>query len=88
MASLFPLIFQVWESLTLDFVPVLSSPYSILSSWKFHLHFLSPDFKHLLGLLSGSDGKESACNAGDPGSIHRSGRYPGEGNGNLLQDSC
>ena len=27
--------------------------------------------------------KESACNAGDPGSISGSGRYPGEGNGNL-----
>ena len=35
-----------------------------------------------------SDGKESACNAGDPGSILRSGRSPGEGNGYLLQYSC
>ena len=26
----------------------------------------------------GSDGKEYACNAGDPGSIPRSGRSPGE----------
>ena len=32
--------------------------------------------------------KESACNAGDPGLIPRSGRSPGEGNGNPLQDSC
>ena len=31
-----------------------------------------------------SDGKESACNVGDPGSIPGSGRSPGEGNGNLL----
>ena len=31
--------------------------------------------------LGGSDGKESACNAGDPGSIPRLGRSPGEGNG-------
>ena len=30
----------------------------------------------------------SACNAGDPGSIPRSGRYPGEGNHNPLQYSC
>ena len=30
----------------------------------------------------GSDGKESACNAGDPGLIPRSGRSLGEGNGN------
>ena len=32
----------------------------------------------------GSVGKESACNAGDTGSIPGSGRSPGEGNGNLL----
>ena len=37
---------------------------------------------------SSSDGKESACKAGDPGSILGSGRSPGEGNGNLLQYSC
>ena len=36
----------------------------------------------------GSDGKESACNAGDAGPIPRLGRSPGEGNGNLLQYSC
>ena len=36
----------------------------------------------------GSDGEESACNAGDPGLIPESGRSPGEGNGNLLQYSC
>ena len=30
------------------------------------------------------DSKESACNAGDPGSIPGSGRSPGEGNGNPL----
>ena len=36
----------------------------------------------------GSDGKEAACNAGDPGSIPGSGRSPGEGNGNPLQYSC
>ena len=35
-----------------------------------------------------SVGKESACNAGDLGSIPGSGRSPGEGNGNPLQYSC
>ena len=35
----------------------------------------------------GSAGKESACNAGDLGSIPASGRYPGEGKGYLLQYS-
>ena len=36
----------------------------------------------------GSVGKESACNAGDPGSIPGLGRSPGEGNGNPLPYSC
>ena len=35
-----------------------------------------------------SDGKESACNAGDLSSIPGSGKYPGEGNGYSLQFSC
>ena len=41
-----------------------------------------------VGFTGGSVGKESACNAGDPGSITGSGRSPGEGHGNLLQYSC
>ena len=36
----------------------------------------------------GSDGKVSACNVGDLGSIPAWGRSPGEGNGNPLQYSC
>ena len=36
----------------------------------------------------GSDGKESACNAGHPGSIPGLGRSPGEGNDNPFQYSC
>ena len=36
----------------------------------------------------GSEGKASACNAGDLGSIPGPGRPPGEGNGNPLQYSC
>ena len=36
----------------------------------------------------GSDGRASAYNAGDPGSIPRSERSPGEGNGNPFQYSC
>ena len=35
-----------------------------------------------------SDGKASAYNAGDPGSIPGLGRSPGERNGNPLQYSC
>ena len=41
-----------------------------------------------LGFPGGSDGKESACNAGDSGLIPGLGRSPGEGNGNPLQYSC
>ena len=42
----------------------------------------TPDFP------GGSDGKQSACNAGDPGSIPGLVRSPGEGDGNPLQHSC
>ena len=39
------------------------------------------DFMWHLGFPGGSDGKESAWNAGDPGLIPKLGRSPGEGNG-------
>ena len=41
-----------------------------------------------MGFPGGSDGKESACNTGDLGSIPGAGRFPGEGNGYPLQYSC
>ena len=41
-----------------------------------------------LGFPVSSAGKESVCNAGDPGSIPGLGRCPGEGNGNPLLYSC
>ena len=41
----------------------------------------------LLIRSGGSDGKASAYNSGDPGSIPGSGRSPGEGNGNPFQYS-
>ena len=41
-----------------------------------------------LGFPGGSEGKASASNAGDLGSISGWGRSPGEGNGNLLHYSC
>ena len=47
-----------------------------------------PEFCSLpCGFPGGSDGKESACNAGDLGSIHGLGRSPGEGKGYPLQYS-
>ena len=41
----------------------------------------------IMGFPGGSDSKESACNAKDPGLIPGSGRSPGEENGNLLHYS-
>ena len=42
----------------------------------------------MVSFPGGSEGKESVCNVGDPGSIPVLGKTPGEGNGNLLQCSC
>ena len=41
-----------------------------------------------MSVPGGSEGRESACNAGDLSSIPGSGRSPGEGNDNPLQYSC
>ena len=47
---------------------------------------LRPNHTHLwMGLPCGSNSKESACNAGDLGSVPGLGRSPGEGNGSPLQ---
>ena len=59
-----------------------SSKASIL--WR----FLETFYSLSEAFLGGSDGKVSAYNAGDPGSIPGSGRSSGEGNGNPLQYSC
>ena len=40
------------------------------------------------GSLGASEGQESACHAGDTGSVPGLGRSSGEGHGNLLQNSC
>ena len=42
----------------------------------------------LMGFTGGSDGKQSAHNVRDRGSIPGSGWFPGEANGNPLQYSC
>ena len=55
---------------------------SLVIQW---LRFHTPK---ALGFPGGSDGKASACNAGDRGLIPGSGRSPGEGNVNPLQYSC
>ena len=50
-------------------------PFALLYCWP---HFT-------VGFPGGSNGEESACNAGDPGPIPGSGRSPGGGHGYLLQ---
>ena len=58
------------------------SSHSCLCRWKTVI-FFSPG-----GFPGGSDGKESACNVGDLGSVSGLGRSPGGGHGNPLQYSC
>ena len=65
-----------------------SSSFSIFRCYTVIRLSLILSFSHLIYFPSSSNGKESACNAGDPGSIPGSGRSPGEGNGNPLQYSC
>ena len=52
------------------------------------LPVLHQGIQDLRGFLGGSDGKESACNVVELGSIPGSGRSPGEGTAYPLQYSC
>ena len=45
-------------------------------------------FKGVQGFPGSPDGKQTACNAGDPGLVPVLGQSPGEGNSNPLQYSC
>ena len=63
----------------------LETSICILSYPKMQINSL---FKSVRGFPHSSLGKESAYNAGDLGLISGSRRFPGEGNGNPLQDSC
>ena len=55
---------------------------------QFFLVFLRNTLFEIHGIPGGSDSKESACNAGDLGSVPGLARSPGEGNGYPLQYSC
>ena len=68
-----------WKSYYLNYIALTS------------FHWKKTKVKSYLGrpkIRCGSDDKESACNAGDPGSIPELGRFSGEGNDNPLQYSC
>ena len=62
--------------------PIIQSEMSQKEKDKYHI------LMHILGFPHSSVSKESACNAGDPGSTPGLGRSPEEGNGNPLQYSC
>ena len=66
--------------------------YVLRESWSQQLVRKLKLYKHqalqTLGFPHSSVSKESACSAGDPGSIPGLGRSPREGNGNPLQYSC
>ena len=54
-----------------------------------YIHIYKYIYRYIyLGFPGGSDGKASAYNVGDPGSIPGLRRSPGEGNGSPLQGSC
>ena len=79
-------------------LPGVTKSLTWLSDWTTTIIYLHPSlFSYRASITSNhkiswpiysSDGKESACNAGDLGSILGSERYPGEGTGNPLQYSC
>ena len=78
-----PLILHVFPSkIALDSAFIKNLSISIKVGWFSVVPLLI--FK---GFPGGSDGKESACNAGDLGSIPGLGRSPGEGKGYPLQYS-
>ena len=74
-----------WASLVAQLVKNLPA---MRETWVQSLGWEDPLEKGIATHSSSSDGKESACNAGDPGLIPGSGRSPGEGNCNPLQYSC
>ena len=71
-----------WDILIFNLYPVFIG----------HIRYMKLSIKYTAinrrGFPGGSDGKESACNAGDLGSIPGLGRSPGGENGNPLQYSC
>ena len=86
----FPHLSHSWGSYgtptkSINYLPGIQVLGRVLRRLKWQVH----PFNHCTPSLSGgSDGKESACNAGDLGSIPGLGRSPGGGHNNPLQYSC
>ena len=76
--------FTSWASLRLT---IGSGCSLVAAGWQIFVSFLSA-LKVQMGFPGISDDKESACNAGDPGSISGLGRFCRVRNGNALQNSC
>ena len=97
-ASVFPTAPSVLQAATSSVVPMAEDwldCQALHPSWKhrevFHkspVDAQTPTTRVLIGFPGDSDGKETACNSGDPGLIPGSGKFPGEGNDNPLQYSC
>ena len=69
--------------------PVIHSfPHLFSSTPSHHPLLIFLGLSHLSPFPGGSDGKESACNAGDPSSTPGLRSFPEERNGNPLQYSC
>ena len=86
------MVFSGWNhSLTLpNYQSCLFKPYPILVSFIIYgegVHITALLDRQLSWYPGSSAGKESACNAGDPGLIPGSGSFPGEGIGYPLQYS-
>ena len=67
---------------------IIESTLYILDTYYLFIICIKNVFSEFVDFPGGSDGKESACRAGDPGWILGLGRSPGEGNSNPLQYSC
>ena len=87
-----PMGCRLWGRTESDTTDVTQQQQHHFLQWIFPAQGLNPGLLHLLrwqrGFPGGSDGKASARNAADPGSIPGLGKSPGEGNGNPLQHSC
>ena len=72
---------HVWPPISTGEAGASNAVFGAELGYHIHLH----DLPHLKSLLRDLDGEESACSAGDPGSIPGSGRSPAEGNGYPLK---
>ena len=85
---LFNFINRLFSSSSLSAIRLVSSVYPrLLISEAILIPALASTSPAFMGFPGSSDNKMSAYNAGDPGSIPRSGRSAREGNGNPLQYS-